>query len=289
MRISKLQTRTAIALFESLGNRSIYGAPIRRSFVLSPGRGRPSQLVALLSSAKNGGGGRGGGVRIMLEISLILSAGIKEPYAIKRSPTSWAELVGLENPQVAGARSIRNALTQLERHGLVRIGPEKEPTVYLLNETGNGEPYSLPYKEEKGYFRIPPELWTTGLINRLEAPGLCMYLCALSTVKREADGRSTVFWFAPAATRKKFSVGNSTRLKGIRELIEQGVFVDVTDIESEGYMVGYKRNTTKYLRVAARYMLPESGQSLERAEAVKTEEFSLWGGTSEPLWDELPF
>lgn len=290
MRTSKLQTKTAIALFESLGNRSIYGAPIRRSFVLSPGKGKPSQLVALLSSAKNGGGGRGGRVRIMLEISLILSAGIKEPYAIRRSPTSWAELVGLEDAQVAGARSIRNALTQLEQHKLVKIGPEKEPTVHLLNETGNGEPYSLPYKDEKGYFRIPPELWTTGLINRLEAPGLCMYLCALATVKREADGRSTVFWFAPAATRKRFGVGNSTRLKGIKELIEQGVFIDVTDLDGEGYLVGYKRNTTKYLRVAARYMLPESGQSPEKAETIKMEDFSLWGETSSPLWDdELPF
>lgn len=259
MNTSKLQTKTAITLLESLGGRSVYGAPVRRSFVISPTKGKPSQLVSLLSSAKKGGGGRGGRVRIMLEISLLLSASIKSPYSTTRSPTSWAELLGLEDSQVAGARSVRNALKQLEQHKLIRIEPKKDLTIYLLKETGDGSPYTPPYQEKKGYFRIPPELWTTGLINRLEGPGLCMYLCALATVRREVDGKSNVFWFAPAATRKKFGVGNSTRLKGIKELIEQGVFADVTDTESEEYLMGYKRNGTRYLRITAAYMFPEPG------------------------------
>lgn len=239
--VAALQTKTATKTAESLGGRKGFGAPVRREFVLSPQKsGQPSPLVQIISSGKTPGG-PGGKIRLALYLSLLWKAGASSPHLTRGTPRWWAELIGIPDPGQAGARKVRNAWRDLELRGLValpqrRDGSQRQATdtIELLKEDASRTPYGG--APTSHYFRVPENFWTTGLVARLTSPGLTMFLCVLSLARwHEGAQRSTPVSFSAETAKSLFGVSPSTRQRGLRELVEQGVLVDITDPEEAAH------------------------------------------------------
>ncbi|MFF0637818.1 hypothetical protein ACFYTS_35610 [Nocardia sp. NPDC004151] len=176
------------------------------------------------SSSGGSGGGRGGHVRLATLLSIIWVAAAP-PHDATRPARWWADLAGLEDPSAAGARRVLNALHDLDERGFLVLEGGKggqTPTVRLLSETGDGTPYQLPYKDqESSYVRVPHQLWTTGLISRLTGRGLAVYLCLLS--HHDHNDRDKGIWFNKQGFHDLHGLGESTRLKGLAELVDENV------------------------------------------------------------------
>jgi hypothetical protein len=234
-----------VDLANALGTRRGTGAPVRRGFAQRPAPGRRSALGGLLSgaAAPHGGGGRGGRLRVALLLTLIWRLAAP-PHSTTRPARYWADLLQLEDPDGAGARTIRNTIQELERRGFLRTvdrGPGHAPEVFLLSEEGGAGEYQLPYiqamdGESTSYFRVPEELWRSGVAAKLSGAALAMYLIALSA---GSDGRD--FWFSPALFRERYGLGESTRKTGLAELVDHNIlFVQTTSVDGTGG-TGYRR------------------------------------------------
>lgn len=243
------------------GNRKGAGAPVRRGFIERVDEG-PSPLSLLLSgaNASRGGGGRGGRLRVAVELTLLWQLA-RSPHTTIRPARYWAELLQLDDPEKAGARAIRNTLLELERRGFVRTedrGPGKVPEIILCDETLQGSDYKLPYLQaiEEGregqtsYFRVPETFWSTGLCASLSGAGIAMYLIALS---RAGWGDNPSFWISPSRFGEEYGLGDSTRKKGLRELVDQGVLThELQSIDRSGH-AGYRRFQRSVYTIIAKY------------------------------------
>lgn len=202
---------------------------IRRSFVL--GRPNKSEIPALARVMR--GGGRGGDVRLKLLLSL-LWLGAKEPYDTTLPARTWAELVGLPDPQVKGARRVRDALDWLVERKFVEIEtqPGQPHVVYLLREEGTGAPYTVPGQaaaraKERGrgvtahrYVRLPATIWSNAWLPVMSAAGIGALLILLV----ELGGRTDrVVWLSPAVALDTYYLSNQTRYKGLGELAALGI------------------------------------------------------------------
>lgn len=201
--------------------RMLLGASIRQEFVERPGRDLASPMTRLMSSRKSSGGGRGGRLRLATELTLLWTLA-RSPHATTRPHVVWATLMGLEDPEGNGARSVKASLVELENRSLVKrdVRPwDGQSTVHLLKEDGSGEPYTIPNGHDEPYFRIPPTLWTTGLISRLSGPGLYMYVLAME-LKR---GRDIALYFPEERLNESYSLSSTTRKNGLKNLVDEGV------------------------------------------------------------------
>ncbi|MFD4357454.1 hypothetical protein ACFWPX_33255 [Nocardia sp. NPDC058518] len=96
------------------------------------------------------------------------------------------------------------------------------PTVRLLDESGSGAGYELPYLDgDVSYVRVPHQLWTQGLIGELKGPGLAVYLCVLSHYNHDASSQE--IWFSKKGFHDLHGLGETTRLSGTTELLDAGV------------------------------------------------------------------
>jgi hypothetical protein len=173
-------------------------------------------------------------------------------------------LLRLEDPDKAGARSIRNTLLEIERRGFIRTedrGPGKVPEIILMDESLRGVDYKLPYLQaiEEGkdgdtsYFRVPESFWASGLCAKLSGAGLAMYLIAMS---RAGWGNQPSFWLSPTHFAEQYGLGDSTRKKGLRELVEHGVVTqELRSIDRSGHQ-GFRTFQRSVYTVAAEYRVP---------------------------------
>ncbi|MEV0712743.1 hypothetical protein, partial [Nocardia aurea] len=207
-----------------LDTRYRRGAPLRRDFLHTGVLDSRSAIATLMSSSSGSGGGRGGHLRLAMLVSIIWVAAAP-PHNATRPARWWAGLAGLPDPTVGGARRVLNAMHELHDRGYLimeRAKNGRSPTVHLLNETGDRTPYQLPYADpQPNYVRIPHQLWTTELISRLSGRGLALYLCVLS--HHNADDPGDGIWFTRQGFRDLHGLGESTRLKGLTELIDANV------------------------------------------------------------------
>jgi hypothetical protein len=244
----EIQLDRAAQVSKRMGGRR--GAPIRRSFAQGSGGNTPLSSLMSGRSARKGGGGRGGNTRVAVLISLIwvLAAA---PHVSNRPARFWAELVGLEDPAVGGARAVLSSFRELEKRGFVRMENSSDgspPSIHLLNESANGKIYTVPGAAKGGavdpYFRVPEYLWTSGAIQTLSGPALAMYLVILSVFRSDIDDYKV--WFAQATFKDKFGLGDSTRKAGLRELVAAGIlmeFNESVDYEGETGNRTYRRKT----------------------------------------------
>lgn len=213
------------------------GAPVRRAFLhTNVGGHTQSSIARLMSSSAAGGGGRGGQVRLALLISIIWVAAAP-PHDATRPARWWADIAGLPDPAAGGARRVLNAMHELQDRGYLTMEGGRRgqpPTIQLRSELGDGSPYTLPYADaEPNYLRIPHQLWTTRLIGRLTGPGLALYLCVLS--HHNFDDSAEGIWFSKKGFRDLHGLGESTRLKGLNELIQEDVLsVQERSIDATG-------------------------------------------------------
>ncbi|WP_439659175.1 hypothetical protein ACSHWB_43480 [Lentzea sp. HUAS TT2] len=232
-------------------------APVRYGFITreTPEASLPP-AVALLRGATGGRGITGGDVRLRLMLSLL--------WAVHDDPTmtyphrAWATLLGLEDPAVAGARRIRNALGWLDHHGLIQLesSPGRDAVVHLMNDAGTGERYELPgaaYARLRSkpaqaaphrYIQLPGQLWTNGWIAALDyGPAIVMLLVLwLESGKTIKDGPWV--WLSPAMAESRYGLSEDTRLKGARKLTELGLIKTSTrHVPSDAFEFRRGRNS----------------------------------------------
>lgn len=223
--VRRVQREAARSIKQAQEERSGLGAPVRRSFVeRAEGGAQATPLAEVLSHRsgnRRGGGGRGGGTRLALELSLLWVLA-KRPHETERPLRFWAELLGLPDPQVAGADRIRSAMRGLEERGLLAISSAETPgypsTVRLKNEVTKG-PYGIPTGKGDPYLRVPEAFWTRGLVSELSGPGVAMYLVVLAVHGPETES----VWFRAESFRSRFGLAESTRKAGLKDLVDNSV------------------------------------------------------------------
>lgn len=135
----------------------------------------------------------------------------------------WAELTNA-NPKLRCSHSqLRRAIHQLEERGLAkRTGAERIFGIAPLREDGSGDKYVRPgaggADVGKGFFIIPDEAWTTGLIDNLRLPGLAMFLVCLHDTHQRPSFQVPLDKMSPW-----YGISERTAERGYKELEAQGV------------------------------------------------------------------
>ncbi len=205
-------------------------APVRRLFVERP---TPAHLDPPLARMLRGG--RGGAVRLKLELSFLWFAA-KAPFRLTYPARAWATLLDLPDPSGNGARRINEAVLWLESQGFVQVAgqPGQPNEITLLNEIGDRQPYEPPGQaynrlrttpaeaEPHRYFQLPNALWTSGWLQVLSGSGLAMLLVLYTELGRR-DAATTDLWFSPQQADLRFALSEDTRSKGLRELRAAGL------------------------------------------------------------------
>lgn len=244
------------------------GAPVRRSFMRRSDDRQRTPLEELMTSARQVAGGRGGRTRLALLLSLWwVSARPDEDgaHTSQRTTTWWTDLLGLPDPH-HGARIINANLKELAARRFITTSPGdpgRPKTVTLLDEHGTGQPYRRPDGTDGDYFRIPEQLWTTGLIGRLSGPALVMYLAMLYHHRRlptDKPGQFTTrpVWFTAKSFHALHGLSEDTRLTGIRDLHQLGVLtIDTVSIDPSGQPGGGGiRRQRRHLTLLPAYQPP---------------------------------
>lgn len=204
------------------------GAAVRSLFVERDDPLSRTPLESLLSgrTAAGGGGGAGGKLRIALLLS-ILWVQAHPPYTSTRVAPWWARLLQLADPEGTGARQVRDTLHELRDRGFVSLTPTHTGVneIRLLNELGTGDRYTFPSPADgERYFRIPRQLWADGWMRAMTGRALAVYLATLSN----AGWKQEPFWISSDLFHSRYGMGDTTRKKGFRELVDLGVL----DIDS---------------------------------------------------------
>ncbi len=166
-------------------------------------------------------GGRGGEILLKLHLALIWRSSA-EPFITLHPARKWAELLALPDPPRKGARRINDALNTLAEHRLVAVEHRRgEPSqVTLLREDASGQPYSVPRGQNGDfYFQIPDEMWTTGKLQQLSAPGLAMLMAVLCDQKEPG----APVWWSTTTFPGRYALSSASRARGTRELQEAGL------------------------------------------------------------------
>lgn len=218
-------------------------AAVRHRFIA---RSASEQDAPPLARLLRGGGGRGGAARMKLYLSMLWLARNEDSPRFDYPAHQWARLLGFDEPDVAGARRIQQALRRLDEEAFVRLqhrqGASSE--IHLLSDAGNGRSYQAPgpamkhlskaQREEHLYVQMPAALWTNGWVMELSGAAVAMYLVLL----HERRGETKAVWLSPRIGRERYDLSDETRRKGLNELaqhrlvsvrrrpVHQGLFED---------------------------------------------------------------
>ncbi|MFH8574012.1 hypothetical protein [Streptomyces sp. NPDC017993] len=215
---------------ESAGRYGRRKAQLRYSFVERATPDDPPPPMAQMLR-----GGRGGHVRLKLYLSYLWMQREDVAQGLTFTSRAWATLLDLPDPPKAGARRISDAQSWLTEHRFITVDaqPGRPNQVVVLNETGNGEPYTAPgaaaKKEAAGllgavthrYVQIPKTFWTNGHLTLLSGAGLAMFLVLLC--QRGPADDDTALWFSPKEAQNRYDLSEDTRGKGLRELADAGL------------------------------------------------------------------
>src|SRR3954465_11733533 len=198
------RTRTAMRLAEQFGRRiRERDAQLRVAFVEQRDpRGQEPMLATMMRR-----GGRGGGLRLKLYLSVLWVA-VGAEHEVRYPARVWAELIGLPDPGGNGARRISATFRALEELNLLQRSHQggRETIYRLLDERGTGSSYAIPGAritalraageawESHRYIKIPFGLWTNGWITQLSGSAVAMLLVLLT----QAGGNyERELWFSP--------------------------------------------------------------------------------------------
>lgn len=251
------------------GMASHMGAPVRRSFMRRGDDQQRTPLEELMTSTRHIAGGRGGRTRLALLLSLWwvnARPDVDGAHTSRRTTTWWTDLLGLPDPH-QGARIINANLKELATRGFLTLTPGTPgmpKTITLLDEHGTKALYRRPDGTDgDAYFRIPEQLWTTGLISQLSGPALVMYLAMLYHHRRiptDKPGQFTTrpIWFTAKSFHTLHGLSEDTRLAGIRDLHQLGVLtIDTVSIDSSGQPGGGGiRRQRRHLTLLPAYQPP---------------------------------
>jgi len=229
--IPNYQQATASAARDRAGADS---AAIRYRFIARSEASDPSPPMARIL---RGGGGRGGATRLKLYLSLLWLArnrNLDRPV-FGYPAQQLAALLGLPNPEDAGARRAQEALRWLAKEGFVALDrrPGDVTRVHLLDDAGSGRPYqpagslvtraahrSQKDREQHFYVQLDARFWTRGWVTALSGAAVAMYLACLYEQRGQPDAS---VWVSPRMGRERYDLSDETRNKGLRELTDQGL------------------------------------------------------------------
>lgn len=231
--------------------------PLRRSFVQRPTLGDELSPLNKLLRTQGLTGGKGGGLRIALLLTLIW-VNASPPYASNRVAAYWAELLGQEDPREAGARAIRDALHELAERDLVRLDSQGSRTEIILrnessptNNKGKPHPYQPPFITGDPYIQVPRTLWTSGLAGALSGAGIAMYLCSLAMTRHD----DPEFFIAAHFFDEHYGISRSSRKRGLAELVDKGILT-VYKAESVDFAT-HRRTTRNLYRITKAFRQPQ--------------------------------
>lgn len=226
-----VQDAQRVAALQAANHAGAKSAAIRWSFIA-----RDSAAAAQPPMARilRGGGGRGGSARLKLYLSLLWLARGRDLPVFAYPAKQLAQLLGLPDPGIAGARRVQSALKWLESAGFVALERRsgESARIHLLDDAGSGRKYESPgllfarkgkrpaQREQHYYVRLDSEFWTLGWVAHLSGVAVAMYLAAL----REQRGREDEsIWIAPSVGRELYDLSDESRSKGLGELVDAGL------------------------------------------------------------------
>lgn len=229
--------------------------PLRRSFVERESGSTSLTPLSKLLRTQGALGGKGGGLRITLLMSLIWVSA-HPPYSTNRVAPFWAALLGRNDPHGEGARAVRDALHELADRELVQLhSAGSKLTITLRNESSplrsNGQPvpYTPPYGKEP-YLPVPRAFWADGIAGQLSGAGVAMYLCALAMTRSD----QLEFFISASYFEDRYGISRSSRKRGLAELVKHGVLtVRVEEFSDSDTFRKVRRNV---YRLAHRYKQP---------------------------------
>lgn len=159
-------------------------------------------------------------MRLKLYLSLVwISA--RAPHQTEFPARSWAEALGLDDPDGNGLRRVNEALAWLDRNQFVRI--EKQPgrpaRVFVREETGSGKEYVAPWDVRDTYIKVPKEFWQHGWQAMLSGAAVALLLVILD----HQFSYPGAFWLSPLVRRERYSLSDETWKKGTAELERFGI------------------------------------------------------------------
>lgn len=197
---------------------------IRKDFVQRETKPRPSVLADLV---------RGGNE---LALDLLLTAHALQPI-LSDTPLdikSWARMLG-DNVSV---RRTTGAFKTLKEMNLLKAGGKRgTPEVVLKRENGDGKPWKKDAEEDaaergRGFFALPFDYWTSGLIDTLKLPGKAMLLVMLKETQ-DPNGRLT-FVMAHERASEFYGFSERTAERGYLELRQQNLVTERPKLVKSG-------------------------------------------------------
>lgn len=183
---------------------------------------------------------RGGQVRLKLFMSLLwMQTDGSKAVPLGYYAQMWARLLGLPDPSGAGARRINEALKWLEDKDFITIQAQSGQAnrVTVLNETGDGTPYTPPGRAANllrkdpqqaarhFYAQLPADLWTNGYMAALNGAGLAFLLILLDQHGPGDLSKPRPVWFSPRLFKDRYGLSDDTRVKGMNNLRDFGLIV----------------------------------------------------------------
>lgn len=181
---------------------------IRKDFVQRENKPRASVLADLV---KNGN---------ELALDMLLTVHALQPI-LEGAPLDikvWARMLG----DGVSVRRTTNALKALEEMNLLEVGGKRgTPEIVLKRENGDGKPWKKdrednPTERGRGFFALPFDYWTTGLIDTLKLPGKAMLLVILRDTQ-DPNGKLT-FVMAHERAQEFYGFSERTAERGYLEL-----------------------------------------------------------------------
>lgn len=213
---------------DSLPRKAI---PIRKTFLRVESTEQGDPPLSRIVSRR----GRGGALAVRLYIALVWRCSGGD-FDTQLSSRQFAELLGLADPGMKGARNVAKAIQLLKELNLISVERQRgEPSkITLLDESGDKSPYTLPSTEYKKnqrsrdvYFKVPVRLWTAGLIQDMSANALAMLLILLAeeggipVASGATEGKPV--WWSTKLFPTRYRVSPAMRSRGGQELIAQGL------------------------------------------------------------------
>lgn len=232
--LAERPTPAALQSAARASHRARNTAQLRLSFIQRDEPGAEAPPLARMLR-----GGRGGSVRLKLLLSYLwMQTDGFQAVPLAYPSQVWAELLDLSPAQEAGARRINEAQRWLERHRFITVesNPGHANKVTVLEETGNGHPYTPPgnaARQLKGsdegykhlYAQIPSELWTQGYMALLSGAGLAFFLILLHQLALRSPPLIALMplWISPKNLADHYAISDDTRSKGMTELQDLGL------------------------------------------------------------------
>lgn len=248
--LSAASQRAVERLHQSSAGR--IDTPLRKRFVRAPDSAQPGS-APLASFFRRGGRGAAVDLKTYLAALWRCSAA---PYNTELSARQYAALLDLPAPTTTGARRITDALGRLEERGLITVERRRgQPSIVgLLDESGNGTPYTTPSgKIAKGsktsadhphlYAKVPYALWSSGHMQGMSAPALAMLLILIeeqATTTRPA-------WFSTENFPHRYGISASVRARGTKELVARRLLLVTKQlVEGDNQTFGRERVRNRY-------------------------------------------